>query len=140
MSETTSTAPCPVCEVVGGRGDASVAASSDLVLAFMDAYPVAPGHVLVVPRRHVPSLAGLSPDEGAALWETTQMLAGRVRARLAPSVNLHLADGVEAEQDVPHVHMHVVPRHVEDQVTIQLPGRRAARDELDRVASYLAAD
>lgn len=140
MSETISTASCTFCELVGGRGDLSVVASNDLVLAFMDACPVAPGHVLVVPRRHVSSLDGLTPDEGAALWATTQVLASRVRAKLAPAVNLHLAEGVEAEQDVSHVHMHVIPRHGEDVVTIELPGRRASREELDRAAASLADD
>ena len=125
---------------MGDIGEVSTVASNDLVVAFMDACPVAPGHVLVVPRRHVTKLDGLTPDEGAALWAMTQLLAGRVRARLAPAVNLHLADGVEAEQDVPHVHMHVIPRHGVDAVTIELPGRRAARLELDRIAAALAAD
>lgn len=55
-------------------------------------------------------------------------------------MNLHLADGAEAEQDVPHVHLHVIPRHADDAVTIELPGRRATRDELDRVAASLAHD
>lgn len=140
MSETASPDPCPFCELLSGQGELSVVAGDDLVLAFLDAYPVAPGHVLVVPRRHVPSLAGLTPAEGTALWATTQLLAGRIRARLAPAVNLHLADGAEAEQDVPHVHLHVIPRHADDAVTIELPGRRATRDELDRVAASLAHD
>lgn len=61
-------APCVFCEISSDRGEASVAASDELTVAFMDAHPVAPGHVLVVPRRHVPSLDDLRPDEGAAVW------------------------------------------------------------------------
>jgi histidine triad (HIT) family protein len=55
-------------------------------------------------------------------------------------VNLDLSDGAEAEQDIPHVHMHVVPRHSDDAVAIELPGTRTARHELDRVAAKLAQD
>ncbi|HHX47541.1 MAG TPA: HIT domain-containing protein [Brevibacterium sp.] len=139
MSESAS-ATCSFCEISSDPGEASVAASDELAVAFMDAYPVAPGHVLIVPRRHVPSLADLRPDEGAALWSMTQLMVRRVKARHAPAVNLHLSDGAEAEQDIPHVHMHVVPRHSNDAVAIALPGTRATKDELDRVAASLAAD
>ncbi|WP_368660282.1 HIT domain-containing protein [Ornithinimicrobium sp.] len=55
MSESESVA-CSFCEILSGRGGASVAASNELVVAFMDACPVAPGQVLIVPRRHVSSL------------------------------------------------------------------------------------
>lgn len=130
---------CPFCEIVTGRSAASRVLAGPLVVSFLDTHPVAPGHVLVVPRRHVPSLAGLTTEEGAALWSTTQRLAARVRERLAPAVNLHLSDGAAAEQDVPHVHLHVIPRHPGDRVVIELPGERASRDDLDRVAARLAA-
>ncbi|WP_299449638.1 HIT family protein [uncultured Serinicoccus sp.] len=139
MSENAPTA-CSFCEISADRGEASVAARDELTVAFMDAYPVAPGHVLIVPRRHVRSLADLNPDEGTALWGMTQLMARRVKAKHAPAVNLHLSDGAEAEQDISHVHMHVVPRHSNDAVKIELPGTRATRDELDRVAASLAED
>lgn len=139
MSESAPAA-CSFCEISSDRGEASVAASDELTVAFMDTCPVAPGHVLIVPRRHVPSLDDLRPDEGAALWCMTQLMIRRVKAKHAPAVNLHLSDGAEAEQDIPHVHMHVVPRHSNDAVAIKLPGTRAARDELDRVAASLAED
>ena len=139
MSESAPAA-CSFCKISNHRGEVSVAASDELTVAFMDAYPLAPGHVLIVPRRHVPSLDDLSPDEGAALWSMTQLMARRVKAIHAPAVNLHLSDGAEAEQDIPHVHMHVVPRHDDDAVVIELPGTRVSRDELDRVAASLAED
>lgn len=74
----------------------------------------------------VPKLATTSPARPSnALWGMTQLMARRVKARYAPAVNLHLSDGAEAEQDIPHAHMHVVPRHSDDAVVIELPGARA---------------
>ena len=105
MPESPS-ATCLFCEISRDSAEASIAASDELTVAFMDAYPVAPGHVLIVPRRHVSSLDDLGPDEGAALWDMTQVMARRVKAKHAPAVNLHLSDGAEAEQDIAHVHMH----------------------------------
>ncbi|WP_109473003.1 HIT family protein [Ornithinimicrobium cavernae] len=140
MPETAPATACLFCDLLDGHGELSVAASDAVVVAFMDTFPVAPGHVLVVPRRHVPSLEYLTAEEGTALWSMTQIMARRIRAQHAPAVNLHLSDGAEAEQDVPHVHMHVLPRHAGDAITIRLPGQSATRDQLDRVATSLAAD
>jgi histidine triad (HIT) family protein len=128
---------CTFCALLAGDGPVSVVTEAELVVAFMDAFPVAPGHVLVVPRRHVRSLRQLTTAEGIALWTTAQRVAARVLDRYAPAVNLHLADGAEADQDVPHVHVHVVPRHGDDRVVIELPGERASRGDLDRVAADL---
>ncbi|MFB9733477.1 HIT family protein [Ornithinimicrobium kibberense] len=121
-----------------GRGERRRERRADC--GFHGCIPRGPGHVLIVPRRHVPSLDDLSPVEGAALWSMTQLMARGVEGKHAPAVNLHLSDGAEAEQDISHVHMHVVPRHGDDAVVIELPGTRVNRDELDRVAASLAED
>ena len=55
------------------------------------------------------------------MFALATQVAGIIRRTLAPAVNLHVSDGVEAEQDVPHVHLHVIPRHHDDQVSIHLP-------------------
>lgn len=80
MSENASAA-CTFCEISNQRAEARVVVSDERVVAFMDAHPVAPGHVLIVPRRHVPSLDDLSLAEGAALWSMTQVMARRVNAK-----------------------------------------------------------
>lgn len=130
---------CIFCTLISGRAPVSIIESDEHVVAFLDAFPVAPGHVLVSPRRHVETLSELSQDEGAAVFACAQRVAGRVRDRLAPAANLHLSDGVEADQDVPHVHLHVIPRHAGDQVVLDLPGERADRAQLDAVAATLAS-
>lgn len=140
MSEDAQAPDCSFCGLLSGEGELSIVMSNELVVAFMDASPVAAGHVLVAPRRHVSTLGDLTGEEGAALWTMTQLMADRVKAVCAPAINLHLSDGVEAEQEVPHVHLHVLPRHGDDAVTISLPGDRASRQQLDRVAASLAAD
>lgn len=129
---------CPFCATVQGT-DAVVLAEADEAVAVLDRYPVASGHVLVIPRRHAASLEKLTDGECAALMTLARDVAGAVRAGLAPAVNLHLSDGREADQDVPHVHLHVVPRHEDDAVVIDLPGERPGRDELERVAAGLRA-
>lgn len=131
---------CPFCETLAATdADAVVLADAGDAVAVLDRCPVAPGHVLVIPRRHAASLEELTDVECGAVMSLARDVAGAVRAGLAPAVNLHLSDGHEAEQDVPHVHLHVIPRHEGDGVVIDLPGERPGRHEFERVADGLRA-
>ena len=102
---------CVFCRIVAGDLPSSPVYDDDRALAFMDLRPATPGHLLVVPRRHATDLAGLDPDDGAHLFRVGQRLAGAVRASsLRPAgVNLFLADGEAAGQEVLHVQLHVLP-------------------------------
>ena len=82
----------------------------------MDHHPVNPGHLLVVPNQHAGSLAELDPADGARLFQVAQQLGGALRRSGLPcaGVNLYLADGAAAGQEVPHIHLHVIPRLVGD--------------------------
>lgn len=102
---------CPFCSVDAER----IAVQNDLALALHDAFPLTPGHTLVIPRRHVADYFGLSPQEQAAIWE----LVNRVRELLAldfepEGYNLGVNVGPAAGQTVGHAHVHVIPRHQGD--------------------------
>ncbi|WP_213573517.1 HIT domain-containing protein [Rhodococcus sp. USK13] len=103
---------CTFCEVVAGRAEASVVYDNDEVMAFMDIRPWTPGHLLVVPKRHATGLSDLDPADGAAVFTAGQRIATSLRhgSLRAHGVNLFLADGIAAGQEVFHVHLHVVPR------------------------------
>jgi diadenosine tetraphosphate (Ap4A) HIT family hydrolase len=109
-------AACVFCEILGGRVPASFVYRDEWVSAFMDHQPVNPGHLLVVPNQHAGSLAELDPADGARLFQVAQQLAAALRVGGLPcaGVNLYLADGAAAGQEVPHVHLHVIPRLVGD--------------------------
>jgi diadenosine tetraphosphate (Ap4A) HIT family hydrolase len=88
---------------------------TELALAIPDAFPVAEGHTLVVPRKHVSTIYELTIPEQAALWE----LVGEVRARLLAGLkpdgfNIGFNDGLAAGQTVAHAHVHVIPRREGD--------------------------
>ncbi len=98
---------CPFCHLPPGR----VLRSSTHARAIADAYPVADGHTLVVPVRHVASLFDLPVDELADVWR----LVGEVRAALAGShevdgFSIGVNDGEAAGQTVGHAHVHIIPR------------------------------
>lgn len=138
MSELES--DCPFCAMAAGASPASVAYEDDRVIAFMDTGPVNPGHLLVVPRRHAASLADLDEDTGAHLFRVTLRMAAAVRGSgvRCEGVNLFLADGEAAFQEVFHAHVHVFPRFRGDGFRVDADwSQRPARDELDRVAALI---
>ncbi len=134
---------CEFCEIVAGRAPASIVHRDDQCIAFMDIAPVTAGHLLVVPIEHATHLADLDRDVGRALFGLAQTLAAAIRrSDLKPEgINLFLADGEAAGQEVFHVHLHVLPRYRGDGFGLKLPagyGPHAERARLDRDADTIA--
>jgi len=82
---------------------------------FRDAFPVSPGHTLVIPRRHVGSFFLLEPDERFALLALVKEARRDLDAELHPDgYNIGINDGPAAGQTVAHVHIHLIPRYLGD--------------------------
>ncbi|HEX5758282.1 MAG TPA: HIT family protein [Thermoanaerobaculia bacterium] len=101
--------PCVFCEVVRGEREAAVVLADEGHVAFLDHKPLLHGHCLVVPRRHVETLAELAPQEVGPLFAAVQRLARAVEAGLEAE-GVFIAINVKISQSVPHLHVHVVPR------------------------------
>lgn len=133
---------CVFCEIAAGRAPASVVHRDERVLAFMDIHPITAGHLLVVPLRHASGLPDLDEEDGAQAFRVARRLAVAVRGAGVPceGVNLLVADGAAAMQDVFHVHLHVIPRYNGDPLRFAVERRpRPTRAELDRTAAAVAA-
>ncbi len=130
---------CIFCAIVEGRAEASIVLDEPDVLAFMDIRPFTPGHLLVVPKRHAAGLAQLDPDDGAKVFAAGQRIASALRESELPvdGVNLFLADGVAAGQEVFHVHLHLVPRTAGDGFGIRARAQTPNRTVLDGTAGTL---
>jgi histidine triad (HIT) family protein len=131
--------PCIFCEILQGTAESSIIYRDNLVTAFMDYQPINPGHLLIVPNSHATYLAGLQPETGAHMFSVAQKLAQGIRDSELPceGINLFLADGEAAMQEVFHVHLHVLPRYAGDGFGLAFPDRyftRPSRTELDSVA------
>ena len=84
----------------------------DNVMGAMDIQPVNTGHLLIFPKAHAARLADLRPDLGAHMFKVAMEVSGALRASgvRCEGVNLLIADGEAAGQEIPHVHLHVIPR------------------------------
>jgi histidine triad (HIT) family protein len=128
-------------EIIAGTAEASRVHEDDTAIAFMDIRPLTTGHVLVVPKQQYRTLAELPPEIGAHLFVVGQKVAAAVRAsnpRVA-GVNLFLADGTVAGQEIFHVHLHVIPRMIGDGFGLRARPSSPHRSELDRLAAEIAA-
>jgi histidine triad (HIT) family protein len=104
---------CIFCSVLAGTAPATFVYRDDQCAAFMDVRPVNPGHVLIVPLTHTPDLAELDVEVAAQLMRVAHALSSALRASglRCEAVQLLLADGAAAGQEVFHTHLHVFPRY-----------------------------
>ena len=132
---------CVFCEIVAGRAAASVPFEDALVVCVMDIHPVNPGHLLVIPKRHATGLDELDDGTGTHMFRVALRMQRALRASGLPcdGVNFLLADGESAGQDVPHVHLHVVPRLAGDRLRITAELTKPSRAELDQAAAAIGA-
>jgi histidine triad (HIT) family protein len=130
------TTGCVFCQILARELPASMVVESDLVVAFLDIHPVNPGHTLLVARRHAESFTDLTPAEVAEVALCGRRVAAALKRGALPcdGITLSLADGAAAGQDVPHAHLHVIPRLATDGFGWRAAGRLAQRGELDTVA------
>ena len=135
---------CVFCEILAGQGEASFVYRDEQCAAFMDIQPVNSGHVLLISNRHATYLADLAPEEGAHMMRVAQEIASAIRRSnvRCEGVNLFLADGKAAGQEVFHVHLHVIPRYTGDDFGFTFPERYFAslplRDELNSIAQNIS--
>lgn len=102
---------CPFCEIE----ETLVVAQNSAALAFRDAFPIAEGHTLVIPREHVASIFDLSASGQASLWQLVAKVRSALAEQLSPAgFNIGVNDGEAAGQTVPHAHLHIIPRYQDD--------------------------
>jgi len=104
---------CVLCAVGRGEGAGNrVVEQAELTYTVLNLFPYSSGHVMVVPRRHVPDIVALTSAEGTAVFEAAQRAVRALQAALAPDgFNIGLNAGQAAGAGIAeHVHLHVVPR------------------------------
>jgi len=131
---------CPFCDIVAGRSAAHVIAADDVAVAFLDRTPLFPGHVLIVPTRHLVTVTDLPPDLVGPYFERVQDAARAVQDGTS-SAGTFVAMNNTVSQSVPHLHTHVVPRNRGDGLKGFFWPRHRYRDdaEMSEFAARLRA-
>ena len=100
---------CIFCKIISKQIPAKILSETTNSICFMDAFPLTKGHVLVIPKKHHPKIQELSTDENSDLFSLVHNMVSRVDG-ITGSTLIAIHNGEDAGQEVPHVHVHLVPR------------------------------
>jgi len=131
---------CVFCRIVHGEIPAVKVYESEHVVAFLDIYPINPGHTLVVPKRHVERLEELNDEEARELLGAAARLAPAiVRAVNAEGYNIIINIGRAAGQEIEHLHLHIVPRFSDDGCKFNCRRLKLSKEELEKLGENIRA-
>lgn len=108
-------ADCVFCRIVAGAIPSARVFEDEACLAFLDIGPLSEGHLLLVPKRHYERITDMPAEDVASLMHPVPMLARAVvKATGAGGFNVLQNNGRVSGQEVPHVHIHIIPRREGD--------------------------
>jgi len=114
---------CLFCQIIAGEVNSYKVYEDEFSLAILDIFPISPGHVLVMPKKHCRTLDKMDETEAVNVFRTVVKI-NKVLAGLTPNnagFNILQNNGKGAGQEIEHVHFHVIPRFKDDHVRFKFP-------------------
>ncbi len=106
---------CLFCKIAARQIPAHIIYSDDAVVAFLDIHPRAPGHTMVVPKRHAETVLEVASAEGGSLFAGVAATVRLLSRALRPDgFTIGINQGRASGQAVDHLHIHVIPRFTDD--------------------------
>jgi len=131
---------CIFCNIVEGKIPARKIMETEKSLAFLDVFPLTKGHTLVIPKNHYSKIQEMSNDDNIDLFESVRVLTNKIELLFSSSL-IAIHNGKESGQEVPHVHVHIIPRTIDDGAgSVHSMFRKRphfTNDELDQIAEKL---
>lgn len=131
---------CVFCEIVASEKEASKVFEDEYTIAFMNLRQANEGHVLVIPKKHCPSICELNNEIASKLLQTVVAVAKAIKQSIKPEgITVWQSNGEAAGQEIDHVHFHVLPRYMDDQVIGFYPHSPTVRErqDLERIAKII---
>ena len=104
---------CVFCKIVSGQIPTKKIKETSQSISFLDAFPLTKGHVLIIPKQHHKKLQDLTAEENSDLFSLVHEVMSKVDT-VTGSTLLAIHNGEDAGQEIPHVHVHLVPRSNND--------------------------
>ncbi len=105
---------CIFCKIANKEIPSRIITETENSIAFLDAFPVSRGHTLVIPKRHYVKVQDMTDLDNADLFNTVHKVISKVD-RLTGATLLAVHNGKDSGQEIPHVHVHLIPRELSDQ-------------------------
>lgn len=133
---------CLFCKIVEGKEEAHKIYEDDRVLAFLDIYPAAKAHTLVIPKKHYVLIEDMSKEDVNALFSTVYKLTPIIcKVVNSKASTIGINNGKDARQEIPHVHVHIIPRFGEDcgKKIQEVVGKKfdLRKNDLDKIAKKI---
>ena len=133
---------CPFCKISTHQDKAVVVFEDSNYLAFMDRHPINTGHTLVIPRKHYVNVMEMPPEEVGQTFSLAAVISRAVlQATSADGINLGQNNGSAASQEVPHLHVHIIPRFIKEVKEGFWPSRKVTSlNELQNVGDLIRSE
>ncbi|MFZ0486980.1 MAG: HIT family protein [Arenicellales bacterium] len=132
---------CVFCKIVAGDIPCFKLYEDEHTLAFMDINPASRGHALVIPKTHSPSLFEAPGGDLSAMMATARKVGRAIQSTLNPDgLNLVQANGPGAAQSVFHLHVHVLPRYMGDNLKLNWGINPGDMDEIKAISEQIAGN
>ena len=105
---------CLFCKIANKEIPSRIIMETGNSIAFLDAFPVSRGHTLVIPKNHYEKVQDMTDIDNNALFDTVHKVISKVD-KLTGSTLLAIHNGKDSGQEIPHVHVHLIPREQDDQ-------------------------
>lgn len=132
---------CVFCRIVEGSVLSHKVYEDNWVYAFLDIFPSASGHTLVVPKAHVGLVEDLEEGDASALFKALpKIVAGIQTAMGVPASTIGINNGPQAGQEIPHVHIHIIPRRSKTEggiIQSLVRKERPTKEELQEIAEKI---
>ena len=105
---------CIFCKIANKEIPSRIISETENSIAFLDAFPVSRGHTLVIPKNHYEKVQDMTDIDNNDLFDTVHKVISKVD-KLTGSTLLAIHNGKDSGQEIPHVHIHLIPREPDDQ-------------------------
>ncbi len=131
---------CIFCKIAKKEIPAKIVTETENSIAFLDAFPLSRGHTLIIPKHHYEKVQDITFDDNTDLFETLHKVIAKVD-KITGSTLLAIHNGKESGQEIPHVHVHLIPRKPGDSagpVHSMFKNRpKLSEDELDKLCTEI---
>ena len=104
---------CIFCKIISKEVPAKILYEDEYSISFLDAFPVAKGHTLVIPKKHFAQIQDMSSDMNQKLFDTVHKMITKIDSVKGSTLVL-IHNGKDSGQEIMHVHVHLIPRGIDD--------------------------
>ena len=131
---------CIFCKIAKKEIPAKIVTETEKSIAFLDTFPLSRGHTLIIPKHHYEKVQDITVDDNTDLFETLHKVISKVD-KITGSTLLAIHNGKGSGQEIPHVHVHLIPRKPGDSagpVHSMFKNRpKLSDDELDKLCTEI---